>query len=126
MRRIIICIALLCGIILTGFYSSYKITYINENVTMHIDAITVSLNEEDHAAVIRNIDALRSFWDAEETTLMHFVKHGEIDNVSFCIAKLPSLAAYGNFSDLSSELASIRRQVEHIKNSELPILDNIL
>lgn len=125
MKRVIICAALLAFAIAVAAYSEYRVERVDDEVAAHIEALGPALLSEDRDALAARSTEFAAFWDAEEDVLIHFVRHSNIDMITASVARLPSLAAYGALAEYSAELANIRRQMEHIRDSEEISLKNI-
>jgi len=126
MKRVLTTIALLTFVLGVSLYSIFKVKTMREEMILYIEAVTAAAASGDSATLERSVEELCAYWEGEERTLIHFVRHTHIDQITQNISRLPAAAAYQNYSDLFADLASIRWQVEHIWESELPTLDNIL
>lgn len=126
MKRIVICTILLILAVTVSLYAHFRVEKVNEELDMRIDAMNAALMREDKAELLEHAEDFIEFWTKEEDELVHLVRHSYIDIITTGVMRLPSLAKYGNFCDLSAELAVIRRQMEHIRNSEMFAFDNLL
>lgn len=125
MKRVIICSVLLVFAVAASLYSSHKVVGVDTGMEERIDAISVQIQSENIDELVTGVSQLGTYWEKQEDYLVHFLRHSHIDTISGSVSRLPSLAAYGNFAEVGAELAIIRRQMEHIRSSEILTLKNI-
>lgn len=126
MKRIVICSVLLILAILLSLYTHLRVERVSEELNTRIDAMFEALPREDSPELLAQSEAFIKFWNEEEDVLVHIIRHSYIDIITTSVMRLPSFAKYGNFSEMSAELAVIRRQMEHIRSSEMLSFDNLL
>lgn len=126
MKRVVICSVLFVLAIVVSTYSHFKIVRVHEEMNARIDALMELLPDEDREKISKQSAELAGFWNEQEEILVHFTRHTHLDLVATGVARLPYLALYGDFGEFSAELSSIRRQMEHIHDSEILTLDNLM
>lgn len=126
MKRVVIVCVLFLLISTICVYSIYKTSIIRNDVIASIDAALEAVRTEDQESIIKHVQTLHDFWVTEERSLVHFVRHSQVDDISKCVERLPGLAEYNETAELVAELDSIHWQIENIWHSELPYWQNIL
>lgn len=105
-------------ILVTIYNSKIEIT------TMVNDIITATENGDYNDAYSKSV-YLNEHWDFVESKLVRYIRHGQLDIVTYAIAKLPYLLKYEEYGEFLSELDQIKVALEHIWKSEVPTLNNI-
>ena len=126
MKRVYIALAMLALIAIACFYSLHKVNRAYYTLEDKIELVYSALDQNDRQQLGKNVDDLCAYWKDEERSLVHFVRHAQIDEITKSIARLPSFAKYGDYADLSAELNCIRLQMENIRDSEPPTWNNLL
>ena len=62
--------------------------------------------------------ALEQEWEKKEHSILAFVRHGDLDQVTLSISKLPGYLRYGEVSAYAAEANTVRRMMIHIWESE--------
>ena len=70
--------------------------------------------------------ALTELWEDREHAMMAFIRHGELDEVTLSLAKLPAYLRHEDLAAFSAEADTVRRILWHIWESERFSLVNIL
>ncbi len=125
MRRLIVVIALLAGILGTCLYTLYRVRSIHDEVEHYVNAVFLSIEREDSGAVGSDIAALTALWRERERELVKYVRHYHVDDINLCIARLEPLARHGSYDSLSAELSVIRGVMTHIRDGEQASLRNV-
>ena len=118
MKRIIICAVLVVFAASFSFYSYYKVKEVEKGMTERMEAFTEPLSQKDKETLGKRADELESYWDQQESSLIHFVRHSHLDTITTGVARLPELARGGEFGEFSAEVSNIWRQMEHIIDNE--------
>jgi len=125
-KRVIICAVLLAVAISLSCYSYYKVTEVEKGIQERMEAFTQPLSEKDKETLGMRADELESYWDQQESRLIHFVRHSHLDVITTGVARLPELARGGEFGEFSAEVANIKRQIEHIIDNERLTFTNLV
>ncbi len=126
MKRIIICIVLLGICIFISIFAHFRVEKVNSDFNIRIDALITELKSENTEKITQHAQSLNEFWEEEEHILVHFIRHSYIDTVTTSMARLPALAAYGDYSEVLAELYNVRRQMKHVCDSEQVTFENLL
>lgn len=126
MKRIVISAVLLAFCIAVSVYTAYYVNNVNELVRAKVEDSLTAIADADEERLHTCIRELSAFWDEREDTLLHYVRHSQIDDITKSVARLEALTAGGDYSELTAELASIRWQMDHINRSERMVFQNLL
>lgn len=126
MKRLGIVLCLLAAMILVSIYSIYRVERMHGEMTARLDEIAETTAREDSEALVEQVGALRDYWDREEKTLILFLRHSHVDDLTRSIMRLPALTQYRNIAELNAELDTIRWQIDHLRDSELPNLRTVM
>jgi len=125
-KRLGIVLCLLAAMILVSIYSIYRVERMHGEMTARLDEIAETTAREDSEALVEQVGALRDYWDREEKTLILFLRHSHVDDLTRSIMRLPALTQYRNIAELNAELDTIRWQIDHLRDSELPNLRTVM
>ena len=126
MKRLITSLVLIALILIAGLYSLYRVKNVRDEMILQIETVSTAVEEENLILIKSGVEKLCAYWKEQEGTLIHYVRHTQIDDITKSIARLPAMAAYQTYDVLFAELNSIRWQIDHIWKSEIPSFDNIL
>ena len=126
MKRVIIAAILLSAIIFASVFSYIQVRRIRNDVILKIDSLNNLIQEQQYETAVGLADDLYDYWELEEGTLVHYVRHSYIDEISKLIARLPALVKGELYVDFLADLDSIRWQIDHVWKTERPVWNNIL
>ena len=126
MKRVVICAVLLAMAIAFSFYTYHKIKEVEKGMEERIETFAEPFAQKDKETLGMRADELESYWDQQESSLIHFVRHSHLDTITTGVARLPELARNGEFGEFSAEVANIRRQLEHIIDNERLSFTNLV
>ena len=95
MKRFIICILLVVGLIWAGDWTFDRLTEVKDHVLAEIDGISQLVERGEMQAAWERASALQQDWEENEHSILAFVRHGDLDQVTLSIAKLPGYLRYG-------------------------------
>lgn len=121
MRRLIISIFLLLGIFALSIYNLYTLHTARGELLVRLDGMMNILETtNDPAAAVDKAVEFESFWLEREESLIKFIRHSDLEQITWDSARLPYLARYGDMSELTAEINRIRLQVNHLWETQLP------
>lgn len=90
--------------------------------------------EQAHSAVSQgNIDlaqqhsqSIVQLWDQNYRLLCTYIPHDKLEQIDQCIATLQSNLQYQEYAEFSAELNRAHAQLEHLRDTEMPSIENIL
>lgn len=118
MKRVVICSVIMLLAVLLSVHSHNRVRTVRNGIDIRLEAIARTLEEEDGELLIARAAELESYWDEEENSLIHFVRHSHLDMITTAAARLPQLARHGEFGEFGAEVYNIKRQIEHIFDNE--------
>ena len=125
MKRFIICSLLIIGLLWAGNWSFGRLTEVKEQVLAEIDGISQLVEQGDLQTAWERAAALEQEWEKKEHSILAFVRHGDLVQVTLSISKLPGYLRYGEVSAYAAEANTVRRMMIHIWESEQFVLTNI-
>lgn len=126
MKRVIIVLVVMMGIIVTCILSLHKVGEVRNHVDSYTNAVFTSIEEGDTDATRKGIQELVRYWCREEAVLVRYVRHAQVDEITKSMSKLERYAKYEAYHELEAELSAIVWQMEHVWESEKPKLGNLL
>ena len=126
MKRFVICILLTVGLLWAGNWTFDKLTEVKDYVLGEIDGISQAVERGDLQDAWERASALQEHWEENEHRILAFVRHGDLDQVTLSIAKLPGYLRYGEIPSYAAEANTVRRMIIHIWESEQFVLSNIV
>ena len=126
MKRIRICIvAMLMMLVICGF-SLWRVYQIKEEALTLLQEIQLSLEDENRPQALSQTQELVDYWKDAQSTLIRYVHHVPVDEISNRIMGLPALCAYGEYGEFQAEIDRISHLLVHTWQSELPLLRNLI
>ena len=105
-----------------GDYADTLQRLCNENMVKKF----VKKYQDDPTCANLHNAALQQDWEENEHSILAFVRHGDLDQVTLSIAKLPGYLRYGEIPSFAAEANTVRRMLIHIWESEQFVLSNIV
>lgn len=121
MRRLIISIGLVLGIFALSIYNLYTLNVTRGELLHELDSMMELLETtNDPAAAVNSAVEFEKIWLDREERLVKFIRHSDLEQITWDSARLPYLARYGDMSELTAEINRIRLQVNHLWETQLP------
>ena len=125
MSRVFIALGLLAAIVTLSICSLLTFIGIKEDVTLQMDELDTLIEAEDYEALTQECFRVSEEWQEKEHTLIRFIRHQELDEVTGTMTRLPMLAKYRDIGELAAEVNHIRILLHHILDSEIPYPRNV-
>ena len=124
MKRLITCMIIFIGII--GLCCWGTVTL--KSRTTHM----IGLLQQAHDAAAENkldkalelTNEFLSKWEENEAFFIYILRHEQMDEVTFSSSRLPSFLLYGDRAEFCAEASEVIKALEHLWNTEKPILEN--
>lgn len=126
MKRFYLSLAVFIGLLAICGFALLKIAQTKEEVETMLERITSSVESGDLQSAQRLSDELIAYWIPQEHKLIRYIRHGELDTITLSLSRLPSLIRYENLSEFLAEINQVQTVLNHIWDSEIPVLRNIL
>ncbi len=97
-----------------------------DNLTAELETITAALEREDRAVALQETESARKNWKQGHAVLCMFLSHVQLAEVDRSLAALPAYITLGEIADGVAECGRIAEMVRHLRESELPLVQNIL
>ncbi len=126
MKRLYICLAVIAAITGICIFSMHRISEIKDRVEDYSNAVFTAMEEENYEKTLASVGELTDYWMEQNTVLVRYVRHAQVDDISKGISRLESLARYQVYPDLAAELSAILWQMEQIWDSERVHIRNVM
>ncbi|MGI6402985.1 MAG: DUF4363 family protein [Oscillospiraceae bacterium] len=126
MKRLYICLAVIAAITGVCIFSMHRISEIKDRVEDYSNAVFTAMEEENYEKTLASVGELTDYWMEQNTVLVRYVRHAQVDDISKGISRLESLARYQVYPDLAAELSAILWQMEQIWDSERVHIRNVM
>ena len=125
MRKLAVA-ALILGLIITGWISeSYALGHMSNEMTDHLDKVTIDLESEDFESAAVHMDEFCDSWYKCESWVTMLVPHEEVDEISRNAAKMKTFAASGGRDDALYTVADTKELLNEIHRKTHVNLMNI-
>jgi hypothetical protein len=125
-KRLYICLAVIAAITGVCIFSMHRISEIKDRVEDYSNAVFTAMEEENYEKTLASVGELTDYWMEQNTVLVRYVRHAQVDDISKGISRLESLARYQVYPDLAAELSAILWQMEQIWDSERVHIRNVM
>jgi hypothetical protein len=125
-KRLYICLAVIAAITGICIFSMHRISEIKDRVEDYSNAVFTAMEEENYEKTLASVGELTDYWMEQNTVLVRYVRHAQVDDISKGISRLESLARYQVYPDLAAELSAILWQMEQIWDSERVHIRNVM
>jgi len=126
MKRLVVVLIILAGIVGICVYSLYRIDETRARLHVYGELLFAAVEQEDSQAAQTAAESLANYWQEEQQWMIIFFRHVEVDSISSGVARLTAFADAEEYSDLDAELRAILWQIDHIWRSEQIRIRSIL
>ena len=96
------------------------------NITQDIAQIRASSLQDDKETALQLSRETAQKWQNHHAILCTFLSHLQLEEIDRSLAALPAYIELGEEADIVAECNRITEMVQHLEESELPYLQNIL
>lgn len=125
MKRLYVSIVIMIAMITLSSVILFDLYKTKNEIIYMLDEIKTDTANQNYQAAYEKAEYFNLFWDTEEARLIRYVRHSQLDIITYSSAKLPALLKYGEYGECISELDQIKMALEHLWKSELPTINNI-
>ena len=124
-RSVIIAVLFALVVLLgvTGIADTYRM---KEQMSELLLSAEVAAIAGDIERATTEAETIQKKWDKNEKRLLLYMKHNELDSIKQAIAELKFLIQYRDTAEFCAKINEALTMIEHIWESELPTLKNIL
>lgn len=125
MKRPVVSIVMLVLILLLSVMNTFTLYNIRVELTQVLQNISDKLEAEGPHAVVKDAEEFEKLWLEREEKLLRFIRHSDLEQITWDSARLPYLAKYGDTAELAAELNRIHLQVNHLWETQVPRLQTV-
>ncbi len=125
MKRFVIVIIMLTGILGAGCFSLFRLKNIVDQMETELSSLSELVEQKQGQDLQQKIQDVQRLWEDEEQVTMRYIHHDELDTITGTVARLFPLAEYENHAELAAEISRLRHLIKHIYESELPTLQSV-
>lgn len=126
MKRTVTIGIILLFIIVISLFGLRNLAVLNHDINATLDEVSASVRATDYEKALDILTELKSFWGKETQLLNTYLKHDGADKISENIVKLSALVQNHNDNQIMVEIESMRFNLNHLYESEIPSIGNIL
>ena len=119
---IVISILLLSTSLLSVWYAKN----VKENLSALLEKTKISAESENVEQTKKLVEETQIYWEQQEQTLLIFISHDEVDQLSDIISRLTSLIEHDDLSEFCSQIDEALNAIEHIWGIQVPVLQHVL
>lgn len=119
---IVISILLLSTSLLSVWYAKN----VKENLSALLEKTKISAESENVEQTKKLVEETQIYWEQQEQTLLIFISHDEVDQLSDIISRLTSLIEHDDLSEFCSQIDKALNAIEHIWSIQVPVLQHVL
>ena len=126
MKRVLLAISLIALILAGSIYGLILLKGYAVEITQEIDSILQAVQAGDRDTYVAKSILLNHHWHEIEGTLVRFIRHTQIDDITGVMARIVYLAQYDDLSELTAELHRAKVMMQEVWYSEIPSFKNII
>ena len=111
------------GVSIAGLFFSNRII---SDMRGEIEQVQQALEDDRLDEVKEHSEELLRLWRENYALLCTYIQHSKLEQVDQSLSVLAPQLQYEDIPQLASELSRAYSQLEHLKDTELPKLENIL
>lgn len=126
MKRVIVAVTLIVLILAGSIWGLILLKGYATDISQQIDAVLEAVQSGDRNDYVAKAILLNRHWHEMEGTLVRYIRHNQIDDITGVMARIVYLAQYDDLSELAAELHRAKVLMQEVWYSETPRLKNIL
>ena len=125
MKRLIISLVMVALIITFSIVNTVTLYNIRGELNEYLNAISQKLNSGEAQDVVEDTQRFQEIWLDREEKLVRFIRHTDLEQITWDCARLPYLAKYGDMAELTAEISRIQLQINHLWETQVPRIRTI-
>ena len=105
MKRFVIVIIMLTGILGAGCFSLFRLKNIVDQMETELSSLSELVEQKQGQDLQQKIQDFQRLWEDEERVMMRYIHHDELDTITGTVARLFPLAEYENHAELAAEIS---------------------
>ena len=110
----------------TSLLSVWYAKNVKENLSVLLEKTKISAESENIEQTKKLVEETQIYWEQQEQTLLIFISHDEVDQLSDIISRLTSLIEHDDLSEFCSQIDEALNAIEHIWSIQVPVLQHVL
>lgn len=126
MKRIYVALILL---LLSTLFCTFEFIYISQTTdkyTKSIELIEKTIDNENYNKAEDIIKKTVNDWNDSVSTIDMLLYHDYIDDISYSMASIPKYLELKEYNEIVITCTKIKEQLNSLKKSELPLIENII
>ncbi|WP_312640624.1 DUF4363 family protein [Hydrogenoanaerobacterium sp.] len=120
MKRLIISLLMVALIITFSIINSITLYKIRIELSDYLEGMSQKLESGSMQEVMEDAQKFKELWHDREEKLVRFIRHSDLEQITWDSARLPELAKYGDIAELAAEIKRIQLQVDHLWETQIP------
>lgn len=125
MKRIILCISILSIMLGFALFGLLKIKSCTETISVQLDNIIVSLNNNDSQGALQIAKSAKQSWENNSFYTFIFLNQNEVMEVNSALAQIIGMIER-DCDEINAECLWLKSYIALVYNTQLPFLENIL
>ena len=126
MRFLYASLALLLSLFILSQVNTVKLTKITDEMVALIEKCEVSITEHNFDTAASQIEHIAKLWQDYKSYITLVVRHTEIDNIAFSLAKIRQSIAEKKDNGLLGETSVLKEMFSHLSEMEKITLGNLI
>lgn len=120
MKRLVISLVMLVLIIGFSVANTLTLYRVRNELSNYLNVMEQKVEAEGAQAVVEDAADFQKLWLEREDRLTRFIRHSDLEQITWDSARLPYLAKYGDIGELSAEISRVRLQINHLWETQVP------
>ncbi|RPF48307.1 uncharacterized protein DUF4363 [Hydrogenoanaerobacterium saccharovorans] len=121
----IISLLMIALIVTLSIMNSITLYKIRIELSDYLENMTQKLYNGSAQDIVEDTENFKELWHEREEKLVRFIRHSDLEQITWDSARLPELARYGDTSELAAEIKRIQLQVNHLWETQMPRLRTV-
>ncbi|MEF9853507.1 MAG: DUF4363 family protein [Hydrogenoanaerobacterium sp.] len=126
MKRLVISIIMVAVMISMSVMNTITLYNTRDELTAILKSMAQTVEHDGAAAVSKDAEAFTLLWLKHEKKLMQFIRHSDLEPITWNSARLTHLAKYEDTAELMAEINSVYLQINHLCETQTPSLQTVL
>ena len=115
MKRMVWSIAIITVIIGASVLGIFNLIHVSDEMLELTSSAQKAVDDEDIKKAEELTEQLSSFWDQQHRTLILYVRHNDVDEISKYLSELKQLLEHGKYSEYSSRISHVELLLQHLQ-----------
>lgn len=120
MKRLIISLVMVALIIAFSISNTVTLYNVRGELNEYLNNMAQKLEGGEAQDVVEDTQQFQKLWLDREEKLVRFIRHTDLEQITWDCARLPYLAKYGDMAELTAEINRIQLQINHLWETQVP------